>query len=101
MIWVATNVGCGLVTLGLDGKFLPDAAESWQVFPDGLLYTFKLRKKRRVLQRHPLTRSTRPAGPDPEARVGPRTRMRCPHGQPSGATNPALWRSVFVVTGPV
>ena len=44
MIWVATNVGCGLITLGPDGKFLPDAAESWQISSDGLLYTFKLRK---------------------------------------------------------
>src|SRR5207245_2070358 len=26
-----------------DGKFVGDAAESWQVSPDGLLYTFKLR----------------------------------------------------------
>ncbi|HKX06068.1 MAG TPA: ABC transporter substrate-binding protein, partial [Methylomirabilota bacterium] len=44
MIWVATNVGCGLITLGPDGKFLPDAAESWQISSDGLLYTFTLRK---------------------------------------------------------
>jgi peptide/nickel transport system substrate-binding protein len=44
MIWVATNVGCGLVNLAPDGKFVPDAAESWQISPDGLLYTFKLRK---------------------------------------------------------
>src|SRR5256885_9813706 len=27
-----------------DGKFVPDAAESWQISPDGLLYTFKLKK---------------------------------------------------------
>jgi len=44
MIWVATNVGCGLVTLAPDGKFAPDAAESWQASSDGLLYTFKLKK---------------------------------------------------------
>src|SRR5213594_5209463 len=43
MVWVATNVGCGLVSMTPDGKFIPDAAESWQVSPDGLLYTFKLR----------------------------------------------------------
>src|SRR6266581_1529469 len=47
MIWVATNVGCGLLGLAPDGKFVPDAAESWQISPDGLLYTFKL--KRNVL----------------------------------------------------
>src|SRR5882672_2624307 len=44
MVWVATNVGCGLVSITPDGKFVPDAAESWQISPDGLLYTFKLRK---------------------------------------------------------
>src|SRR5215831_5335827 len=43
MIWVATNVGCGLVSITPEGKFIPDAAESWQISTDGLLYTFKLR----------------------------------------------------------
>jgi len=43
MIWVATNVGCGLLSITPEGKFIPDAAESWQISPDGLLYTFKLR----------------------------------------------------------
>src|SRR5882672_11036757 len=47
MVWVATNVGCGLISIAPDGKFVPDAAESWQISPDGLLYTFKL--KRNVL----------------------------------------------------
>jgi peptide/nickel transport system substrate-binding protein len=44
MIWVATNIGCGLISVTPDGKFVPDAAESWQISPDGLLYTFKLKK---------------------------------------------------------
>jgi peptide/nickel transport system substrate-binding protein len=44
MMWVAMNVGCGLVNITPDGKFTGDAAESWQTSPDGLLYTFKLRK---------------------------------------------------------
>src|SRR5262245_30477764 len=44
MNWVAMNIGCGLINLTADGKFVPDAAESWQVSTDGLLYTFKLRK---------------------------------------------------------
>src|SRR5687768_17537654 len=44
MMWVAMNVGCGLVDITPDGKFVPDAAESWTVSPDHLLYTFKLRK---------------------------------------------------------
>src|SRR5713226_5294488 len=44
MPWVASNIGRGLIGVTPDGKFVPDAAESWQVSPDGLLYTFKLRK---------------------------------------------------------
>jgi ABC-type transport system substrate-binding protein len=44
MMWVAMNIGCGLVNITPDGKFVGDAAESWQVSPDGLNYTFKLRK---------------------------------------------------------
>jgi peptide/nickel transport system substrate-binding protein len=44
MMWVAMNVGCGLVNITPDGKFVPDAAESWQLSADGLLYTFKLKK---------------------------------------------------------
>src|SRR5262249_56589362 len=39
MLWVASNVGCGLINITPDGKFVPDAAESWQISPDGLLYT--------------------------------------------------------------
>src|SRR6266568_7395945 len=44
MMWVAMNVGCGLVNITPDSKFVGDAAESWTMSPDGLLYTFKLRK---------------------------------------------------------
>src|SRR5215813_1254230 len=44
MMWLAMNVGCGLVNITPEGKFVPDAAESWSMSPDGLLYTFKLRK---------------------------------------------------------
>src|SRR5881409_3390483 len=44
MMWVAMNAGCGLVHITPDGKFVGDAAESWHTSPDGLLYTFKLRK---------------------------------------------------------
>ena len=43
MMWVAMNVGCGLVNITPDGKFVGDAAESWQTSPDHLTYTFKLR----------------------------------------------------------
>ncbi len=44
MMWVAMNVGCGLVNITPDGKFVGDAADSWQMSPDGLTYTFKLKK---------------------------------------------------------
>ena len=44
MMWVAMNVGCGLTNITPDGKFVGDAAESWQTSSDGLLYTFKLRR---------------------------------------------------------
>jgi peptide/nickel transport system substrate-binding protein len=44
MVWVATNIGCGLVGITPDGTIVPEAAEAWQISPDGLLYTFKLRK---------------------------------------------------------
>src|SRR5437870_5337345 len=44
MMWVAMNVGCGLINITPEGKFVADAAESWQVSPDGRLYTFKLKK---------------------------------------------------------
>ena len=42
--WVAMNIGCGLLGITPDGKFVPDAAESWQISPDALLYTFNLRR---------------------------------------------------------
>jgi len=44
MMWVAMNVGCSLTNITADGKFVGDAAESWTTSPDGLLYTFKLRR---------------------------------------------------------
>src|SRR5437879_7676470 len=43
MMVVRMNVGCGLVNITPEGKFVGDAAESWQVSSDGLLYTFKLK----------------------------------------------------------
>jgi peptide/nickel transport system substrate-binding protein len=44
MMWVGMNIGCGLVNITPDGNFVGDAAESWQITPDGLTYTFNLRK---------------------------------------------------------
>jgi peptide/nickel transport system substrate-binding protein len=43
MMWVAMNVGCGLVNITPDGQFVGDAAKSWSVSDDGLTYTFNLR----------------------------------------------------------
>jgi ABC-type transport system substrate-binding protein len=31
--WVAMNIGCGLLGITPDGRFVPDAAESWQISP--------------------------------------------------------------------
>jgi len=42
MMWVAMNIGCGLVNITPDGEFVGDAAASWDVTPDGLTYTFTL-----------------------------------------------------------
>src|SRR6058998_2552723 len=44
LVWAVLNMNCGLISMTPDGKFVPDAAESWQISPDALLYTFKLRK---------------------------------------------------------
>src|SRR6059036_1798559 len=44
LVWAVLNMNCGLISMAPDGKFVPDAAESWQISPDGLLYTFKLKK---------------------------------------------------------
>jgi peptide/nickel transport system substrate-binding protein len=43
MMWVAMNIGCGLVNITPDRQFVPDAATSWEASPDGKTYTFKLR----------------------------------------------------------
>src|SRR5437870_3010594 len=44
LVWAVLNMNCGLISMTPDGKFVPDAAESWQISPDGLLYTFRLKK---------------------------------------------------------
>jgi peptide/nickel transport system substrate-binding protein len=43
MMWVAMNIGCGLVDLAPNGKIVGDAAAAWRVSDDGLTYTFRLR----------------------------------------------------------
>ncbi len=46
--FLATSFGSlvysGLVNVGIDGEFAPDLAERWDVSPDGLTWTFSLRK---------------------------------------------------------
>jgi peptide/nickel transport system substrate-binding protein len=44
LVWAVLNMNCGLISMTPDGRFVPDAAEAWSVSPDGLLYTFKLKK---------------------------------------------------------
>src|SRR2546428_13106742 len=44
--WVAMNIGCGLLGITPDGKFVPDAAESGQSSPDPPPHTAKPRKAR-------------------------------------------------------
>ena len=44
LVWAVQNMGCGLIGMTPDGKFVPDAAESWLITADGLLYTFRLKK---------------------------------------------------------
>ncbi len=44
MMWVAMNIGCGLVNITPDGEFVGDAAESWKLSEDNLTWTFKLKE---------------------------------------------------------
>src|SRR3990172_8505578 len=44
MMWVAMNVGCGLVNITPDGEFTGDAAESWQLSADNLKYRSEERR---------------------------------------------------------
>ena len=41
---LASLVFSGLTRLGPEGQILPDLAQSWEISPDGLNYTFKLRR---------------------------------------------------------
>jgi len=41
---LASLVFSGLTRLGPEGRIFPDLAESWDISPDGLSYTFKLRR---------------------------------------------------------
>ena len=43
MMWVAMNIGCGLVNVTPDGQFVGDVATAWESSDDGLTWTFKLR----------------------------------------------------------
>ncbi|MCL2678601.1 MAG: peptide ABC transporter substrate-binding protein [Clostridiales bacterium] len=40
---ILANLYEGLIVKGADGNFRPGAAESWEVSPDGMTYTFNLR----------------------------------------------------------
>ena len=43
MMWVAMNVGCGLINITPDGEFVGDAAASWTLSDDNVTWTFTLR----------------------------------------------------------
>ena len=43
MMWVAMNIGCGLVNVTPDGQFVGDVATDWELSDDALTWTFKLR----------------------------------------------------------
>src|SRR2546425_10529607 len=52
MMWVAMNVGCGLVNITPDGKFVGDAAEPRQGSPELLLYPVELQNNVPFHHRH-------------------------------------------------
>ncbi len=51
----ALNTFEGLTRLDKDGKYQPAGAESWDISPDGLTYTFKLRKDAKWSNGDPVT----------------------------------------------
>ncbi len=53
MMWVAMNVGCSLVNITPDGKFVGDAAESWQMSSDGPALHLQAPEERPLPRRHP------------------------------------------------
>src|SRR5256885_14953197 len=44
MVWAVLNMNGGLISMAPDGKFVPDAPESWQISPHGPPHTFQLKK---------------------------------------------------------
>jgi len=42
---ILNNLSRGLTKVGLDGTVKPDLASSWQISPDGLIYTFNFKQK--------------------------------------------------------
>jgi peptide/nickel transport system substrate-binding protein len=52
---LCTLVFSGLLRLDERGELLPDLADSWEVSPDGLVYTFRLRPNARWHDNRPVT----------------------------------------------
>ena len=96
MMWVAMNVGCGLVNITPDGKFVGDAAESWQVSPDGLTLHLQAPEERPLPRRHQGRRRRGqvqhrpPDGPRHQVRHAALLRLRA---QRRGARSAARCRS--------
>ncbi len=53
--YILYDLFMGLTTYDANGKIIPGAAESWQISPDGLTYTFKLRDGLKWSDGSPLT----------------------------------------------
>ncbi len=53
--YILYDLFMGLTTYDVNGKVVPGAAESWQISPDGLTYTFKLRDGLKWSDGSPLT----------------------------------------------
>src|SRR2546427_7739128 len=54
LVWAVLNMNCGLISMTPDGKLVPDAAESWQISPDGLLCTLGVKHSSRAPHGTPL-----------------------------------------------
>ncbi len=67
------EVFSGLVTLDKDLKIQPDLAESWEISPDGKVYTFKLRKNALFHDGRPVTAEDFKYSLDRAAKLGQTT----------------------------
>ena len=77
--WILENIFDGLVAVNDKMEIIPELAESWDVSPDGKMYTFRLRKRRAsgttartsppTTSSSPTTPSSIPSSPRPSPRA--------------------------------